>query len=67
VEGERLTLHAKLDDDAVTRRGGAMFDGQAQRLAASAEIEFESPQPWSSEEPRKAWPARACAAPLRAW
>jgi hypothetical protein len=40
VEGERLALLAELDDEAVARGRGAMFDGQAQRVAPAAQIEI---------------------------
>ena len=39
MEGEGLALGAEFDDEAVARRGGAVLDRQAERVAAAAQIE----------------------------
>jgi hypothetical protein len=64
-EGRSRGLGQQVQGDVLLARSGAVLDGEEQVGAVAAEVEIRVPQPWRSEDPRRAWPGRSLPERLR--
>jgi hypothetical protein len=65
-ERDRVASNRELEGDRSDRRRSAMLDRERELIAVPAQVEVRVAQAWNSLEPRRAWPARILAPPLRA-